>query len=103
MNEAKPDNFQKIISISERMLENARQEMWEDVTRSEIERKKLLAEFFTNPINVRNPELSHNIRAILQIDREIVRLGAVKREKLRSALQKFNQRKEVIEAYSAVG
>ena len=103
MNETKSGDFQTILSISEKMLECARQEKWEDVTRSEIERKTLLAEFFTKPINIRNPELSHGIRAILQIDREIVRLGAIKREKLRSALQKYNQRKEVVEAYSAVG
>ncbi len=103
MNEAKPDDFQKIISISERMLEHARQEKWEEVTKLEWERKTLLAEFFSRPLNVRNVNLSSGIRAILEKDREIVRLGAVKREKLRCALQKFNQRKEVVEAYSAVG
>ena len=103
MNDSKLDDFQKIIVISEKMLEHARQEKWDDVTIFERERKELLAEFFSKPTNVRNANLSSGIRAILEKDREIVRLGAVKREKLRSALQKFNQRKDAVEAYSAVG
>ena len=103
MNEAKPDDFQKIISISEKMLEHAREERWDDVTMFEQERKQLLAEFFSKPTNVRSANLSSGIRIILEKDREIVRLGAVKREKLRNALQKFNQRKDAVEAYSAVG
>ncbi|MGR9106096.1 MAG: flagellar protein FliT [Gammaproteobacteria bacterium] len=103
MNQVNPDDFQKIISISENMLEHARQELWDEVTIFERERKQLLAEFFSKPVNVRNPDLSSGIRMILEKDREIVRLGAAKREKLRNALQKFNQGKEAIEAYSAVG
>lgn len=102
MNEDYRDGFQKIISISEKMLEHARQELWDDVTIFEGERKKRLAEFFSKPVNIRNANLAAGIRIILEKDREIVRLGAVKRDKLRSALQKFGQRKEVIEAYSSV-
>jgi triphosphoribosyl-dephospho-CoA synthetase len=103
MNECTLDEFQKIILISEKMLEAARQENWDDVTIYERERKKLLAEFFSKSSNLRNTGLSSGIRTILENDREIVRLGAAKREKLRSALQKFNQRKDAVEAYSAVG
>ncbi|MCI0666525.1 MAG: flagellar protein FliT [Methylococcaceae bacterium] len=103
MNEDKPDDFQTIISISEQMLEHARQERWDDVTICERERKKLLAEFFSKPLNVRKANLSAGIRIILEKDREIVRLGAAKRDKLRKALQKFNQRKDALEAYSAAG
>lgn len=99
----KPEDFQRIIAISEKMLERAGQDRWDEVTLFEQERKKLLAEFFSKPLNVRNTCLPSGIRFILEKDREIVRLGSAKRDKLRSALQKFNQRKEAVEAYSAVG
>lgn len=103
MSENLKSDFEKIISISEKMLEHARQERWDEVTHIEQERKELLAQFFSNPMNAQKTELSAGIRKILEKDREIVRLGSAKRDSLRNALQKFNRRKDVVEAYSAVG
>ena len=96
-------DFQTIINLSERMLENARKEKWDDVTIIESERKKLLAEFFSKPVRLKNGWLTTGIRSILEKDREIVKLGSRKRDEMRFALQKFSRGKEIVEAYSAVG
>lgn len=103
MSENQSSDFEKIISISEKMLEHARREKWDDVTSFEQERKELMAAYFSKPMNMQKANLSAGIRIILEKDREIVRLGSVKRDNLRNALQKFNQRKDAVEAYSAVG
>lgn len=103
MNEQQPNEFQKIISLSDKMLESARQHNWEDVTEIEMERKALMTEFFSNPLALQKGRLANGIRMILEKDREIVRLGSVKREELRDALAKHQRGKDAVEAYSAAG
>ncbi len=95
------NDFQRIISLSNQMLENARQQKWDDVSAIEDQRRQLLTEFFSQPVKGQKSALANNIRSILEKDREIVRLGAEKREELRGALQKFNRQKHAVHAYSA--
>lgn len=95
------NDFQRIISLSNQMLENARRQRWDDVSAIEDQRRQLLTEFFSQPVKVQKGALANSIRSILEKDREIVRLGAEKREELRGALQKFNRQKHAVHAYSA--
>lgn len=95
------NDFKKIMSLSEKMLENARQQRWENVSAIEDERRQLLTDFFSQPVNAQKGMLANSIRTILEKDREIVKLGSEKREELRGALQKFNRGKDAVQAYSA--
>ncbi len=95
------NDFKKIMSLSEKMLENARQQRWDDVSAIEDERRQLLTDFFSKPVNGQKGMLANSIRAILEKDREIVKLGSEKRDELRGALQKFSRGKDVVQAYSA--
>jgi|GEM_PF-874933 len=95
------NEFQRIISLSNQMLENARQQRWDDVSAIEGQRRQLLTEFFSQPVKVQKGILANSIRSILENDREIVRLGAEERDELRGALQKFNRQKHAVHAYSA--
>ena len=95
------NDFQRIISLSNQMLENARQQRWDDLSAIEDQRRQLLTEFFSRPVKGPKSALANSIRSILEKDREIVRLGAEKREELRGALQKFNRQKHAVHAYSA--
>ena len=97
------NEFQKIIHLSDKMLQNAQSEEWEAVTSIENERKELLAAFFAKPMKLAKGQLADGIQSILKKDREIVKLGASKREQLRTALQKISRGKDAVHAYSAVG
>ncbi len=92
-------DIQKIIFLSEKMLSQAHKEDWENVTKIESQRRELVASFFAQPIHERNGQLSDVIRLILDKDREIIRLGAGRRDKLRSALRKINRGKVAVESY----
>ena len=91
--------IQKIIFLSEKMLSQARKEDWENVTQIESQRRELITEFFSQPVHERNGQLTEVIRLILDKDREIIKLGAGRREKLRSALRKINRGKIAVDSY----
>jgi len=95
-------DLEKIIALSEIMLENARHKQWDDLTHIEGERKRLLSAFFSQPISLKTGEVADGIRSILSNDREIMRLAVTKRDDLRAALQKVKQGKEAMQAYAAV-
>lgn len=95
------NDIHKIIDLSEKMLEKARQEHWDEVSEIEIQRKKLIKTFFENPVQVKSGKLVDGIRAILEKDREIVKLGAARRQEVRGALRKLNQGKTAIDVYKA--
>lgn len=92
-------DIKKIIVLSEKMLSQARKEDWENVTKIESQRRELIAAFFSQPVHERNGQLADVIRQILDKDREIIKLGAGRREKLRSALRKINRGKIAVESY----
>lgn len=93
-------DIQKILSLSEKMLEKARQEDWEDVTSMETQRRDLIASVFSSPVRVGNGKLADGIRLILEKDREIVKLGAAHRDAVRGALRRINRGKNAVEAYA---
>ena len=95
----KTTDIQKIIFLSEKMLSQARQEDWENVTKIESQRRELITSFFSQPVHERNGQLADVIRLILDKDREIIKLGAGRREKLRSALRKINRGKIAVDSY----
>ena len=93
-------DIKKIIFLSEKMLVEARQEDWENVTKIESQRRELITSFFSQPVHESNGQLADVIRVILEKDREIIKLGAGRREKLRSALRKINRGKTAVESYA---
>lgn len=100
MDRSEPNNdIHTIIDLSDKMLQKARQQDWEDVTSIENQRKQLISGFFSKPVHIRNGKIADCIRAILEKDREIVKLGAARRKELRGALHRVNRGKEAVTAY----
>ncbi len=95
-------DFQKIVSISDRMLIKARSEEWDELAEMENERGALMTSFFSKSIAPSaKAYVADGIRLILEKDREIMRLGVIKRKALRSSLKKMGQNKSAVRAYAA--
>ena len=94
-------DLQQLISLSRTMLEKAREESWDEVFVLEAERSELIRLFFLEPIQQADAVAAvAGIQSIMAIDRDLMRLGALKRFELAQTLQTMDQGKKAVKAYT---
>jgi hypothetical protein len=98
----KTQDLQQLISLSRTMQEKARDESWDDVFVLEAERSELIRLFFLEPVQQAYADaVAAGIRSIMEIDQDIMALGALKRFDLAQTLQTLDQGKKAVKAYTA--
>lgn len=98
----KAPGLQQLISLSQAMLEKAREESWDDVVVLEAERGLLIGQFFLGQIEQADADtVAAGIQSILSIDSDIAELGVLKRFDLAQTLQNMGQGKKAVKAYTA--
>ena len=91
-----------IEALSEKMLFNARQQQWEEVSKLEAERSALIFSFFEIPPSLDEAErVASFISHVLASDREIITLGSNEKKDLLQSSQKLSRGKEASLAYGA--
>ena len=98
----KTQDIQQLISLSQTMLEKAREKSWDDVFVLEGERSELIRLFFLEPVQQAYAEaVAAGIQSMLAMDRDIMAMGALKRFDLAQALQTMDQGKKAVKAYTS--
>jgi len=96
----KAQDLQQLISLSQTMLEKAREESWDDVFVLEAERSELIRLFFLEPVQ-QTDAVAAGIQSMMAIDRDIMALGTLKRLDLAQTLQAMDQGKKAVKAYTS--
>jgi hypothetical protein len=92
----------QLISVSQTMLEKARDGTWDDVFVLEAERSELIKLFFLEPTQQTYADaVSAGIKSMMAIDRDIMALGLLKKLDLAQTLQTMDQGKKAVKAYTS--
>ncbi|TAL45932.1 MAG: flagellar protein FliT [Methylovulum sp.] len=99
----KANELQQLIAMSRIMLDKAKDESWDEVFVLEEKRRELIGAFFSEPAQpaAYSKIVSDGIQAIMAIDNDIMALGASKRLALAEELQKVDQGKKAVKAYTS--
>ena len=98
----KAKDLQFLITLSQAMLEKAREDSWDDVVNLEAERSGLIELFFLGSVQEEYAEVvAGGIRAILAMDIDIMELGTLKKLDIVQILQKMEMGKKVVQAYGS--
>ena len=98
----KAQELQQLISLSRTMLEKAREESWEGVFVLEAERSELIRLFFLEPVQQGYAEaVAAGIQSMMAINRDIIALGMLKKLDLAQSMQKMDQGKKAVKAYTS--
>jgi len=99
----KANELQQLIAMSRTMLDKAKEESWDEVFVLEEKRRELIGAFFSEPAQpaAYSEIVSDGIQAIMAIDHDIMALGAAKRLALAEELQKVDQGKKAVKAYTS--
>ncbi len=96
------DELQKLVAFSQAMLTKAHAEEWDDVVALEVERRELIKQFFSEPVDQAQAEVvASGIKAILAIDEKLMELGALRRFDILQILQDMDQGKKAVKAYTS--
>ncbi len=98
----KTQDLQQLIALSRTMLEKAQADSWDDVVDLETERTGLIETFFLEPVQQEYAEMVEvGIRTIIDIDMDIMELGALKKLDIIDILKKMEQGKKAVLAYGS--
>jgi hypothetical protein len=98
----KVKDLQCLITLSQAMLEKAREDSWDDVVNLEAERSGLIELFFLESVQEEYAEMvAGGIRAILAMDIDIMELGTLKKLDIVQILQKMEMGKKAVQAYGS--
>ena len=98
----KAKDLQFLITLSQAMLEKAREDSWDDVVNLEAERSGLIELFFLESVQEEYAEMvAGGIRAISAMDIDIMELGTLKKLDIVQILQKMEMGKKAVQAYGS--
>ena len=98
----KAQELQRMIILSQAILNKAQEALWDDVIALEVERHELIRLFFSGPVQEEDAEaVAVAIRLILSIDEQVKELGAVRRFDILQVLQEIDQGKKAVKAYTS--
>lgn len=84
------------------MLDNAKAGAWDEVSALEERRRELICAVFAEPPNPAYAKIiSDGIQAIMAIDNDIMTLGMSRKLALGDELQKMDQGKKAVKAYTS--
>ncbi|MDO9107076.1 MAG: flagellar protein FliT [Methylovulum sp.] len=94
--------LQQLITMSRFMLDKAKEDAWDELPVLEENRRALIRAFFLEPVRqVDTKIVSEGIQAILSIDNDIMALGVIKKLEIGQELQKMDQGKKAVKAYTS--
>lgn len=85
------DLLDQLIAISSAMLESAHAQNWEPMIERQSERDALARAAFPEPLVAASPEVLEKVRAVLDLDRQLVEIGRRHRDEL--ALKRLELRR----------
>jgi len=98
----KVTDLQGLVALSRCMLEKAREQSWHEVFELEQRRRDAMQLFFAEPVTAEDAQaVSAGIQLIMAIDRDLMALGGAAREELAQTLQKMDQGKKAVKAYTS--
>ncbi len=93
--------LQLIQALTEKMLQMAERQAWENVSKLEAERTHLITSFFdTKPTVDEAERVANVIVEVLGADKKIIVLSASEQQKMLSNAQKINVGKQAAKAYA---
>lgn len=94
------DQMVSIIKLSTQMLDSARSEDWENLTKSESERNTLMRQFFAEAATVDTAAATEqSIRLILSLDKKILALTEKTRDSLGAEIHQLMAGQKAKKAY----
>lgn len=90
----------EIICLSELMLQNASDGLWDEVTDMQTQRNKLIHKLFDDIPAFSKEELAANIRKMLSMDEQTMKLIEHNRSDLLTEMNKIQQGKKAVNAYA---
>ena len=95
-------DLQELIAMSRTMLGKAQEDAWDEVFSMEEKRREWIRTYFLEPIQQAATQIvAEGIQEIIAIDSEIMALGAQKKLELGLELQKMDQGKKAVKAYTS--
>lgn len=94
----------EILSMTEKMGEDARADDWEKVRELEQERQKLIDSCFPLDESIEDPRLAgEQIKSVLELDKQLMALAKTQQQMLSNTLAKLSQGRQATKAYQEVG
>lgn len=94
--------WNKIIRLSNNMLDLSRREQWDELGSLEKKRGELLNEYFLKAVDESESErIAEGINEILMIDREIIKICQFQKDEFGEKLSQFNTSRRAKNAYRA--
>jgi len=88
------------LNHSQRMLNLAEQEKWDELSKLEAERSLILDSLFDHPsMPSLLAKVADTLRRIIAIDQKTMALGKIARQSLTSEMKLLNQGKRAVDAY----
>ncbi len=95
-------NLKQIILLSQTMLEKARDESWDEIFVLEKTRGELLDSFLSSVVKPEySQEVAAGIKTVIEIDKDIMALGQLKKLDLAQMLQTMGQGIKAVKAYTS--
>lgn len=96
----KSEELDKLLSLSNEMLEYAQQKNWDSIPELEIQRQTVMEAFFNEPVNETDSEQVANvIQTVLNINEHINQLATQAKQSIVQEAQGFKARQLVHSAY----
>ncbi len=90
-----------IYALTQKMLQMAEQQQWDNVSKLEVERSRLIYTFFEiRPLVEETERVASTILAVLAADKAIIAMGTSEQQKIVESSQKINRGKQASKAYA---
>ena len=94
----------EILSLSQKMGEEAKGGEWEKVGELEQERQKLIESCFPLDESIEDPRLAgEQIKSIIELDKQLMALAKTQQQTLSDTLAKLSQGRQATKAYQDIG
>jgi Flagellar protein FliT len=98
----KHEDLQKILTISDKMLEQAKLALWDEVTELEAIRREWIELFFHESVEAEFiSAVKQAIQTILASDEQILALGQVEKHDIGQQIKQLEQGKKAVKAYGS--
>ncbi len=98
----KANDLQQLITLSDTMLQKARDQAWDELFELEQQRREAMQLFFLHGVAAADARaVAAGIELIMARDRDLMDLAKATRDKLVQTLQKMDQGKKAVKAYTS--
>jgi len=98
----KANDLQQLITLSDTMLQKAREQAWDELFELEQHRREAMQLFFLQGVAAEDARtVAAGIELIMARDRELMALATATRDELAQTLQKMDRGKKAVKAYTS--